>query len=437
MRLPEFFAFALLWQSSLLVNIGAVATPEHLRYQRTVRVFSGGSGVACAPLDATVLAHTASPAHNDLRLFQRLPNAPEAEIPYVLTESGPEPVADTELTPEHVEHRSTGLGFDLRMPDRPYSEIRLRLRLQNFVGTARVTARDTHGRHADLGSFAIFDLSSRHLGRWTSLLMQESSWPELHIDIDLRTPAGAPLFVPAPNLLEGAAVPPSRERQTVFVPTIGTHVIRQRGWLSVAMLRVPAHVPVERVAFELAPGFSTNFSREVTVTARPDGEPITDTEAIDAGAIGYLSMPAGDPRLNPLDVRQTTVDATLGATLVRGATVLVAVHNAGAAPLPIRGIALEMRERKVCFFADREAVYTLRYGDPALAPPIYDTTQLAVPAQPIEARLGPEENNPRFNPRRDERPYLERHPELFWIVVLACAGLMGGMALHHVQHRRV
>ncbi len=428
---------ALLLQSSTLVNIGAPARPEHLKYQRPIRVLSGGTGMACAVLDATVLGHTASAAHSDLRVFRTFPGGGEMEVPYTLTESGPEPVADTQATVEHAAVSGNELSFDLRMPARPYTEVRLRLALKNFVATANAEGRDRQGRHAALGSVAVFDLSAEHLGRWTSLLLGETSWPVLHVTLDLRTRGGQPLDGVAPTVVEGAEVPPSRLRQTRFVPTVSTDHVDQRGFLSVALLRVPAHVPVERVAFDFAPGYAANFSRDVTVSARADRAPITDTEALDAGSIAHVSLPSGDPRLYPIALREDALDATLGATLVLPATVLVAINNDGRAPLPIRSISLEMRERKVCFFADREGGYILRYGDPALAAPAYDETALPVPAQPLEAQLAPETVNPAFHTRLDTRSYLKRHPEFFWLVVLLCGGMMGGSALHHVQHRRI
>ncbi len=437
MKLPGALLAAVLWQSPLLVNIGAPARPEHLRYARSVHVLSGGSGMSCAVLDATVLAHTASSAHSDLRLFGRLPGQPESEVAYTLTESGPEPVADTEAAAEHVTVSGNRLSFDLRMPARPYSEVKLRLRMQNFVATAAVEGRGVHGEGQPLGSVAVYDLSGQHLGHWSSLLLGELNWPVLHVVLDVRTPAGAPLADLTTAMVGGAEVPPSRLRQTLYVPTVSTRVIDQRGFLSIAMLRVPAHVPVERVAIDVAPGFTANFAREVTVSARADRAPITDTEALDAGAIAHVSLPSGDPRLYPIAVREDALDATLGATLVRPATVLVAINNNGRGPLPIRSVTLEMRERKVCFFADRESIYTLRYGDEALTAPAYDESALKLQSTFLEAQLGPERENPHFQARHDSRPLLTRHPELFWLVVLLCGGMMGGSALHHVQHRRV
>ena len=393
--------------------------------------------MACAPLDATILAHTASAAHADLRLFHSSLGQPESEVPYTLTESGPEPVADTAAVPEHIAVHGNQLSFDLPMPARPYSEVRLRLGLREYVATATAEGRDAHGGMHALGSVPLFDLSAEHLGQWNSLLLEESSWPLLHITLEVRSPSGAPRVDLAPAEVQGAEVPPSRLRQTRYVPTVQTGALEQHGGLTVALLRVPAHVPVERVLFEFAPGFSSNFSRDVTVSARADATPVTDTEALDAGTIAHITWPSGDPRLQPITLREDALDATMGATLARPATVLVAVNNDGRQPLPIRSVVLEMRERKLCFFGDREGTYVLRYGDPALPAPTYDESTITVPAAPLPAVLGPEQVNPHFAARQDSRPFLQRHPEFFWLAVLLCGGMMGGTALHHVQHRRV
>lgn len=431
------FLAALLWQSALLVNIGAVATPEHLRYQRAVVLPGGSEGLACVTLEAEILARTASPAHNDLRIFRGYEGRPGGtEVPYILTESGPEPVANVEAAVEHLVRSGNSLQFDLRMPARAYSEVQLRLRAHDFVGTVKVSGVDAYGRPVALGTFGIFDLSGQRLGRWTVLQMSETSSPVLHLTLTLRTPEGTTVADPPPGIVAGASVPPSRERQTLYTPVASTGRLAQQGSITVAVLHVPAHVPVEELRFGFPADLKTNFAREVTVRARPDGQPLAETETIDAGVLEHVSMPSGDPALNPIDVRQDSLDTTLGATLAGSATVRVLVANRGQPPLPIREVTLEMRERKLCFLAAPGASYTLRYGDPMLAAPMYDNTALMGSTQaPVQAVLGPEQRNPQWQPRRDERPVFDRHPELFWVLLLLCGGMMAGSALHLVQHR--
>ena len=447
MKLSGLLAAFLLWQSAVLVNIGTPADPEHLHLQRQLILPEGASGRICATLDATVLAHTASPAHDDLRLYRAYPGAPgQAETPYLLTESGPEPVAAAEATVEHLARDGDRLVFDLRMPPRPYSEVQLRLRLRDFVGTAVVTgegaAGDAGGRgvaanlRGALGTFPVFDLNAEKLGRWTVLPLAETSAAVLHVALSLRTPAGTPVHGVPLAVVEGAAVPPSRERQTRYTPVASTSQLVQQGAVTVATLQVPAHVPIEQVRFTLKAGSLGNFYREVIVRARPVGNGSLETETMDAGAIQHVSLPSNDPQLNPIDVTEDTVQATLGATLAERATVRVVVANGGQPPLPLAAVTLEMRERQVCFLREPGAVYTLRYGDPTLAAPIYDDTLLtAAEGTAVEAQLGPERRNPQWRPRRDARPYFDRHPEVFWLILLVCGATSGAAALHYVQHR--
>lgn len=437
MRLPRLLVAALLWQSATVVNIGTVAAPEHLRFARPVLLPAGATGLACAALDAQLLAHTASPAHNDVRLFRGYPGQGiQVETPYYLTESGPEPVDASEATVEHLVRSGDELRFDLRMPARAYSEVQLRLRLHDFVGTVVVSGTDAHGNRQGLGIFPVFDLSGERLGHSTHLALAETSDPILHVSLWLRTTTGQPVLNAPFAVIAGASVPPSRLRQTLFTPIASTQKVVQTGFSTVAVLHVPAHVPVERVSFEVAPEAAGNYSRDVLVRARPEGDANGDTEVIDAGAIQHLSMPSGDPRLNAIDVTEDSLDATLGATLASNAVVRVVVQNRGQRPLPIRSVTLQMRRRSVCFLAIEGTNYTLRYGDAALAAPVYDETAFPdATATPIQARLGGEQRNPQWRPREDTRRFLDRHPEVFWVIVLACAGMMGATALQYIEHR--
>ncbi len=446
---PRFaFLAALAWQTALLVNIGAPAAPEHLRLQRAIAVPSGAAGPVCAVLNAAVLAHTASAAHNDLRVYRTDPrSAAQAELPYVLTESGPEPVDAAQATVEHMTRVGDELHFDLRMPPRAYSELQLRVNAQDFIGTVIVAAADAHDgprlvKLKSLGNFSIFDLHSLGLGRWTTLPMAEGTAPVLHLTLALRTLAGQPLRDLPPTLVEGAAVPPSRERQTVYTPVAATTSFTQEGQATVATLHVPAHVPVEQLRLDLLPGAHPNFAREVLLTARSDDDPFNDPETLDAGLTESVRLPSGDSRLNPIDVEENSLHDTLGATLASRATVEVGIQNAGKPPLPLAAATLEMRERRVCFTAVPDSVsgsgsvlgpvYMLRYGDPALPAPLYaDPPQMTAPI--VMAGLGPEVRNPRWTARRDTRPFFDRHPEVFWLLLLACAGSMGGTALQLVQ----
>ncbi len=95
-----------------------------------------------------------------------------------------------------------------------------------------------------------------------------------------------------------------------------------------------------------------------------------------------------------------------------------------------------MRRRTLCFDAAPSTTYTLLYGDAALHPPVYDYARLFQPsATPALATLGPEQFNPRFIARADERPYTERHPEFLWIGLIAIVAGLGATAVQTIKRQ--
>jgi hypothetical protein len=94
-----------------------------------------------------------------------------------------------------------------------------------------------------------------------------------------------------------------------------------------------------------------------------------------------------------------------------------------------------MRQRRICFNAAAgEAPYILRYGDAILHASLYDYARVFVPsAKPCVATLGAERLNPHFVARVDRRPYMERHPELVWVVLLAGIAVTGSVALRSTR----
>jgi hypothetical protein len=93
-------------------------------------------------------------------------------------------------------------------------------------------------------------------------------------------------------------------------------------------------------------------------------------------------------------------------------------------------VKLEMLERRLCFESVANAAYMLYYGDSALAFPRYDYATLFAPqATAVAGTLGPEQANPAYQARPDDRPFTERHPALMWVALIAVIALLGGVAL--------
>jgi len=403
---------------------GPVASPEHMRWQRAVQLPAGASGRACAVLDATTFAHAAGRSADDLRLYSG-----GVETPFVVIESEPEAADVQTANVLNLGMRGSDVVFDLAMPARAYTDVTLKLGGKDFVATAKVSAPDG----TQLGTFALFDLSKQGLSRSTTLTLQESTFATLHVVLHVTAIDGSAYPGLTAQIVEGANVPPSREAQTLYTTVAATSSVTQKGKQSVITFQIPAHVPVERVVFGFAPGFSKEFSRGVEVSAQTAKKDETNATEQIAGEIWRITRngAGGGPAIHQ---EKLSVDAEIASNLRAPASVTVAVENGDDVPLQIQTVTLEMRLRMVCFDAAAGASYTLRYGDAALGAPVYDYARLYQPqANAIAAQLGPELANADYHPRPDERPFTERHPELMWVALILVVAVLGGTAMHSVK----
>jgi len=431
-------AAALLLQTASVSSNDPIAEPQHFRFARAVTLPPGATGQTCAVLDASVFAHATSESLNDLRLFTHSPSGTPVEAPFVLTESGPQRDHDEPALVQNLGSHNGDVAFDLAMPARPYTAVVLDLAAKDFLATAHVTGSNGIGKPAtDLGTFTLFDLATQHLSRSTSLPLQESTFPSLHIELHLTPAANTPAHNLGPTIVHGASVPPSREAQTLYTAISSTNAFQHRGRQTLATIHVPAHVPVERVSFTLDPKFSKSFLRTVKITATPDDS--SDQAAAESitGEISHVRIPQSGSDQLSLESQQLSVDTALAADMRIPATVEVSVNNGDDTPLPITSITLAMRQRKVCFEASSLGpASTLLYGDEALHAPAYDYASLFVAQpNPITATLSAETKNPSFVPRRDTRTYAERHPELLWIGLLTAIGILGSIALRGARRQ--
>jgi hypothetical protein len=440
----------LLWQATP-ANEPPVAQPGHLRYLRALTV-PAAAGQACAVLDAQVFPH-AEPALIDLRLFPA--TGAQHEVAYAITMSQ---AVTEETEPARVLNLGSEGGkivFDLEMPERAYSDVTLDLdpNATNFLATAAVTGMDElggKGKSTALGSFTLFDLSSQHLSRDTTLPLEESTFHYLHIARSVsRAPGSAPGAGPAmvPAMVRGAQVPPSREEQILYTTVAQTSSMETAGRESRATFEIPPRVPVERVEFVLAAGFKANFSRDVKVTATAEplprgapkagtaeGDPDNDERApLPETVTGNILRVHANEAGREIRTEELGFPAILGANLQRPAKVEVAIENGDDQPLPIAEVRLEMRQRELCFDAGmaRGANLALYYGDSALLGPVYDYERLFVAAdKPLAATLGPEQLNPQYTPRpQAPLSFTERHPQVLWLALIAAICALGLVAI--------
>lgn len=415
-------ALLLLWQAAMPASRDLRDLQRYSRYQRTITL-SAGAGQTCAVIDAQMFPH-AAPSLKDVRIYQG-----NRELPYAITLSEPAQVDSNPARVLNLGMRGQSIVFDLEMTGRPYTDVDLDFSGRDYLATAMVTGLDApraaNGTH--LGEFALFDLTSQHLSHSTTLHLQESSFPYLHIVLTVSPAPGTHGFVATPGMVKGATVPPSREAQSIYTVAAQTADIVQQGRQSVASFVLAERIPVEQISFVLAPNFKGNFSRDVHISDRPAGTPKSAAEIIDGTILRVHLTQAG----REIRQQQLSIPAILGANLQGPATVEVAVDNGDDPSLPITAVQLEMRQRKLCFSAPTAQPVTLFYGDAGLDAPQYDYARLfSTVAHANSAQLGPEELNPAYRLRPDTRPLTERYPDLLWIALLAVICILAIVALH-------
>ena len=439
MKTAMLLAF-LLWQAAV-ANEPPVARPDAMRFERMITMPTG-TGQACAVLDAQIFPHTA-PSLADLRIFPSDAVSNNShEIPYVITRS--ESVTEETQTARILNLGSIGgkIVFDLEMPQRAYTEVTLKVdpEVHDFLATATVSGFDSMGgsKSTALGSFTLFDLSAQHLSRDTTLPLAESTFRYLHVVLSAAVAPGSELGSAArfvPSMIVGAEVPPSREAQILYSLVAETSLITTVGRESRVLFAIPPRVPVERVSFQLAPGFKGNFSRDVRVTAiaqseakRAEDDRAPLPETVGGNILRVHATEAG----REIRSEELGFPATLGANLQSPAKVDVAIENGDDQPLPIASVRLEMRQRKICFeVPGGVAALALYYGDPRLAAPVYDYDRLfAVSDKALVAELGAETLNRDFRAvPAQTRPFTERYPEVLWVALLAVIAVLGVVAL--------
>ena len=423
----------LLWQVAVSPE---PTNPHYLRYQRTITI-PASAGQSCAVIDPALFPH-ASPSLKDLRLFQG-----NRGIPYAITLSEPQQLDSDPATIRNLGLRGRNIVFDLEMPNRPYTELMLDLAGHDFIATATVSGtRDSnYANQTSLGEFTLFDLTTQHLSRSTTIHLQETNLLYLHIELAVSPAAGTRALDTSPQALQkmvqAVTVPPSREAQSLYTTAAQATTVTQRGRQSIATFTLPERIPIERISFALAPGFKANFSRDVSITDHPTATP-NPADALSEALAGTILRVHLTQAGREIRQEQLSVPATLGSNMQSAAAVEVAVNNGDDTPLPITAVRLEMRQRKICFDAPAADPLTLFYGDPALTAPHYDYTRLfTLSTQFRAAQLGPEQFNPAYRDRPDARPLTDRHPHLLWIAllivicILAVIAIRSSKTVHH------
>jgi hypothetical protein len=339
--------------------------------------------------------------------------------------SAPAPYSsEPAIDPLNLGVRGGQTVFDAAMPGGPYSDLQLKLTAKDFIATVSVAgSQQQSGPATKIGDFTIFDLTGQKLGRSSVLHLPRSDFRFLHFRI------ARPL---RPENIVSLTVEQSSGQEPVYAPVADSTHVTQRGHSSMVEFEVPAHVPVDRIAF--LPGATpANFSRDVTIEVRPVASPPDESaeppaSVISSGNLLRVHILQND---HHIDQENFAIDAPR-ATFDSPSKWTISIDNGDNAPLVPSAVRLQMLRRDLCFESGSGG-YTLYYGDEKLSSPRYDLGQFFVIKDAAPAGAGPEQPNPEYQPRPDDRPFTEKHPLLLWIALALVIAVLGAIALRSAK----
>lgn len=410
--------------AGLLLLVAGLVSPEtrYFHYERPIENTPSHAIQACMAVDSGIFAH-AAPGLADLRIYHD-----GRETPYMIHIASPVMAARGSIALLDKGMRGRHTVFDAEMPDGHYSDVRIDVAAHDFIATVDVWGRQSRTSSAEtkIGSYTIFDLSKQRLGRSTVLHLPESDFRYLHFQIPGPLP---------PDSITGISVVQLPASQPRYVTISDTAQTKQKDHTSVFEFTVPAHVPVDRLAF--VPGTKPAlFSRDVQIQVQTVPAAGAGSAALTSATVtgsGNLLRVHGMRNGHRIDEEHLAIEAPQ-AEFDTATKWTVTIDNGDDAPLEMESVRLEMLERELCFDAAGSGRYVLYYGDAALTAPRYDYAKLVLP-QPDAAQVaaGPEQNNPAFEPRPDERPFTERHPELLWLALISVILLLGAIAFRSLK----
>ena len=403
------------------------ATPDarYFRYERPIENAPAPQQV-CFNLDPQIFAH-AAPGLADLRVYRGSPGS-ENEVPFAIWSAPSIEASEESITLLNLGRRGVQTVFDAAMPERSYTDIDLAISGQDFLATVAVSGSQGESEAAGthLGNFTIFDLTRQKLGRSTVLHLPRSDFRHLHFRVT------GPI---TPESVIGLKVVRPPARMPRYVTVSESSQATQKDHETLIEFKVPARTPVDRVVFSVG-SQPQNFSRDVrisgsrTVPTRVDEGVEPEVPVSATGDLLRVHRLENGHRIDEerlfIEPQQVSFDADSVWT--------IHIDNGDDAPIQLTAVTLQMLERDVCFGPTAPANYMLFYGDAALAAPRYDYARLfAEQPDAVRASLGPEQENPSYEPRPDPRPFTERHPALLWVALILVIAVLGVIALRSMK----
>jgi hypothetical protein len=292
-----------------------------------------------------------------------------------------------------------------------YNRIRLTLDARDFVATASVSGGNAPGKAAtaELTRSTLYDFSKEQLGSNSILKLPTSSFPFLHVKISdgVRPPD-----------VKGATVFQQHEQQASWTAIGSCGAPQQKDRSTVVTCNVPEHIPVSRIAFDVAPS-QVNFRRRVMIEVANGLR----------GAGGDISR----VRMNREGTLVTNEQLAINVLGVSG-QITVTIDNGDNPALDIKKVQPLVTEHRVYFDPQGKTNLKLYYGDEKLAMPVYDYARFFhLDGSPAQAELGAASHNPEFAGRPDERPWSDRHGAVLWTAMLVTVAALALLAFRGLR----
>lgn len=392
--------------ASLAAGVQPAAAAEvdrgDFRYVRPLAAGANGEPVLVEP-DGPLFEHSL-PGFVDLRIA----DAHGREVAWRPVQSRPGVAPEAALVLNSGRQGRTAVALlDLGRQRRVRDRVALEIPDRGFVGRATVFgADDRRGPFTRLSTTGIYDARGAQPARSAVAVFPPSDFRYL-----LVRASGV-------SRIAGANVSGARERPRLSRRTVRSTSLRQEGARTIVTLDLGfRNVPVDelRIAAETA-----RYERPVLISVSNSGQRFTPlTRARIFRFPGSSSAPI--------------------STGARHRYIRVEVDNGDDAPLREIAVSAWSRSRALLLEGGHPPPYTAYYGDSRANAPDYDFARLPASALGIErtvrGQLGPERDNPAFEPPPDTRSFAARNPGLVTAALALAALALGAVGLLALRKR--
>jgi Protein of unknown function (DUF3999) len=360
-------------------------------------------------VDAAIWNH-ARPDLADLRLYDgttQVPYQPTSERAATFAEESEAKILNLAQRGNHTE-------FDLDVaPVTEYNRIHLGIDRKDFLITTTVGGRDDLAGDvpaARPSPSTLFDFTHENLGSNSTIALPVWRFRFVHV----RLSPGI-----LPKDIRQATVSFLQEKKAFWTSAGDCQHSGEQKHITIFACEVPSSMPIDRVVFD-APAALANFRRRVTVT----GDKGTQ---IASGTISRI-------RLNRAGAYAVSEDLALNIFGDYTSHLTIAVDNGDDPPISFERVQPQSTERRLYFNPGGKKTLKLYYGDDRLSAPVYDYAKFfREDANSVAAALAPENPNPAYSDRPDERPWSERHRIVLWAAMVLAVAVLALLTLRGLR----